>query len=187
MRVDDLCASIGQAKLLMQQGTRLKAASGGLNCIRLSHNKHHEHNKTNRAARPANLDHSQQTVSKSLATRQAIMSKHHNHPDYIANRKAVLKEQPICTVCNRQPSTQADHIIPVDAGGSHQIENLRGICAKCNNRLGHQYVTQRNQYRQTIRNESLAQNGIKTTQNTKKSKPFFYERKIQTYKINHYN
>ena len=108
------------------------------------------------------------------------MSKHHNHPDYIANRKAVLKEQPICTVCNRQPSTQADHIIPVDAGGSHQTENLRGICAKCNNRLGHNYVTQRNQYRQTIRNEALAQNGIKTQKQTQKSKPFFYDTPIQT-------
>jgi len=76
------------------------------------------------------------------------------------------------------PSTQVDHIVPLDAGGSHHLENLRGICAKCNNTLAHKYVTQRNQMRQTIRAEAMRQGGIIDTSNEtkhKKSKTFFYE------------
>ena len=91
------------------------------------------------------------------------MSRPHDHADYQRNRPIVLREQPTCTVCNRQPSTQADHIIPVDAGGGHELENLRGICFKCNNTLGHRYVTQRNEMRQTIRAEAMRQNGIRET------------------------
>ena len=103
------------------------------------------------------------------------MSRAHDHADYQRNRPVVLREQPTCTVCNRQPSTQVDHIIPVDAGGGHELENLRGICFKCNNTLGHRYVTQRNEMRQTIRAEAMRQNGIRETH-----KPFFTEKKLFT-------
>ena len=102
------------------------------------------------------------------------MSQAHKNPEYLKNRGVVLREQPICTVCNRQPSTQVDHIIPVDAGGEHDLTNLRGICAKCNNTLGHRYVKQRNQLKQTIRADAMRDNGIEIP----KSKPFFTEKKI---------
>jgi 5-methylcytosine-specific restriction endonuclease McrA len=111
------------------------------------------------------------------------MSQRHKDPEYLKNRGVVLREQPICTVCNRQPSTQVDHIIPLDAGGGHDPSNLRGICARCNNTLGHNYVNQRNQLRQTVRAEAMRQNGIKDTTNEtkhKKPKPFFYEQKLLT-------
>ena len=91
------------------------------------------------------------------------MSRPHDHADYQRNRVIVLREQPTCTVCNRQPSTQADHIIPVDAGGGHELENLRGICFKCNNTLGHRYVTQRNEIRRTVRAEAMREHGIRET------------------------
>ena len=93
------------------------------------------------------------------------MSKAHNDPEYRKNRTVILREQPTCTVCNKAKSTQVDHIIPLDAGGGHNPENLRGICAKCNNILGHKYVTQRNQTRNTIRADALKDNGIQI-QNT---------------------
>ena len=91
------------------------------------------------------------------------MSRPHDHADYQRNRVIVLREQPTCTVCNRQPSTQADHIIPVDAGGGHELENLRGVCFKCNNILGHRYVTQRNEIRRTVRAEAMREHGIRET------------------------
>ena len=91
------------------------------------------------------------------------MSRPHDHADYQRNRPVVLREQPTCTVCNRQPSTQVDHIIPVDAGGGHELENLRGICFKCNNTLGHRYVTQRNEIRRTVRAEAMREHGIRET------------------------
>jgi hypothetical protein len=103
------------------------------------------------------------------------MTNAHHNPEYLKNRGVVLREQPICTVCNRTPSTQVDHILPVDAGGGHDLANLRGICFKCNNTLGHRYVTQRNEMRQTIRAEAMRQNGIRdiTEKKTEKQKPFF--------------
>ena len=100
------------------------------------------------------------------------MTSHHDY-EYTKNRGVILREQPTCTVCNRQPSTQVDHIIPIDAGGGHELSNLRGICAKCNNVLGHRYVSQRNELRQTIRAEAMRQNGIHET----KPKRFFTEKK----------
>jgi hypothetical protein len=106
------------------------------------------------------------------------MSKAHNDPEYRKNRTVILREQPTCTVCNKAKSTQVDHIIPLDAGGGHNPENLRGICAKCNNILGHKYVTQRNETRNTIRADALKDNGIQI-QNTKQ-KRFFTEKNLIT-------
>ena len=106
------------------------------------------------------------------------MSNRHHDREYQNNRAAILREQPTCTVCNRQPSTQVDHIIPLDAGGGHEHTNLRGICAKCNNTLAHRYITQRNATRQTIRADAMAQHGILDTETQtkrKKTKQFFSE------------
>ena len=97
------------------------------------------------------------------------MSKHHHDPEYLKNRGGILREQPVCTVCNKAPSTQVDHITPIDAGGGHDPSNLRGVCAPCNNRLAHQYVTQRNKHRQTIRADALRDHGIEIQTKTKRS------------------
>ena len=104
------------------------------------------------------------------------MSNQHRDPTYLKNRAVILREQPTCTVCNRQPSTQVDHILPLDAGGGHELENLRGICFKCNNTLGHRYVSQRNEIRQTIRAEAMRENGIRDIDKTQKQKQFFIQK-----------
>ena len=46
-------------------------------------------------------------------------------------RNAVIARDPICTVCCRVPSTDADHIIPRAQGGQDTMENLRGRCHSC--------------------------------------------------------
>ena len=102
------------------------------------------------------------------------MSKQHKHPEYLKNRGGILREQPVCTVCNRAPSTQVDHITPIDAGGGHDPSNLRGICAKCNNTLAQQYVRQRNNTRNTVRADALRDNGIEIKQT--KQQRFFTEK-----------
>jgi hypothetical protein len=109
------------------------------------------------------------------------MSRPRDDYEYQKNRGVVLREQPTCTVCNRQPSTQVDHIIPLDAGGGHELANLRGICFKCNNTLGHRYVTQRNEIRRTIRAEAMRQHGI--TDIDTKQKRFFTEKNLFTWFI----
>jgi len=40
--------------------------------------------------------------------------------------------------CNK-PANTADHIIPVDAGGTHDMDNLRPMCLGHNGTLGNHY------------------------------------------------
>lgn len=46
-------------------------------------------------------------------------------------RHVVLVEEPVCAVCERKPSIQVDHIIPVSKGGTDTRSNLQGICLEC--------------------------------------------------------
>lgn len=48
-----------------------------------------------------------------------------------AMRKRVLREEPICRICRRRPSSIADHIVPREAGGSDERENYQGACKPC--------------------------------------------------------
>src|SRR6185437_1584280 len=60
-------------------------------------------------------------------------------PSYIYNsvrwrklRAVVLRRDPICKECNEEPSSDADHIIPIRQGGAPwSVENLQGLCAGC--------------------------------------------------------
>lgn len=49
-------------------------------------------------------------------------------------RTMVLARDPVCTMCHREPSTHADHIVPKVAGGEDSLENCRGTCGRCNAR-----------------------------------------------------
>jgi len=49
-------------------------------------------------------------------------------------RHVVLVEEPVCMICERQPSTQVDHIIPVTRGGQDIRTNLQGICTECHDK-----------------------------------------------------
>lgn len=60
-------------------------------------------------------------------------------------RPFVLNRDPLCKLCNEAPSTEVDHIIPLDPEtpvqtfdehgrrllGTHDVENLQGLCSKC--------------------------------------------------------
>jgi 5-methylcytosine-specific restriction protein A len=50
-------------------------------------------------------------------------------------RAAVLARDPICKICNRFPSTVADHIKPHKGDHAKFVEslNLQGLCAACHN------------------------------------------------------
>ena len=50
---------------------------------------------------------------------------------WMSMREVVLIEEPVCKVCNRKPSAQVDHIIPISKGGTDVRDNLQGICIKC--------------------------------------------------------
>src|SRR5262245_29111116 len=47
-------------------------------------------------------------------------------------RALVLAEEPYCAVCGR-PSSEVDHIVPLQLGGdAYARSNLRGLCKRCN-------------------------------------------------------
>ena len=55
-------------------------------------------------------------------------------PDWRALRYAVLLRDPICKLCGRARSTQADHKTPRSQGGADTMENLQGACLSCHSR-----------------------------------------------------
>ena len=68
------------------------------------------------------------------------MGKAHNSPEYLKNRRALLKDAPLCHWCGKAPATTADHLHEVDAGGSHDLDNLVPACKACNSKRGARYV-----------------------------------------------
>ncbi len=49
-------------------------------------------------------------------------------------RKLILHRDPICAICDRQASTDIDHIIPKAQGGEDTEENLQGLCHACHSK-----------------------------------------------------
>ncbi|MGH8592341.1 MAG: HNH endonuclease [Gammaproteobacteria bacterium] len=49
-------------------------------------------------------------------------------------RLLVLARDPICHACKRNPSSDADHILPRAKGGSDTLDNLQGLCHACHAR-----------------------------------------------------
>ena len=52
-------------------------------------------------------------------------------PEWRALRYAVLLHDPICKLCGRARSTQADHKTPRSQGGADTMANLQGACHSC--------------------------------------------------------
>lgn len=51
---------------------------------------------------------------------------------YRTNRAIVLEGGPICFYCRAAPATTADHYMPVQHGGTDDLDNLRPACWPCN-------------------------------------------------------
>ncbi len=51
-----------------------------------------------------------------------------------ALRERVLRRDPTCYRCRREPSTAVDHVRPKAQGGSDDLSNLAGICEGCHTR-----------------------------------------------------
>ena len=69
-------------------------------------------------------------------------------------RAQVLQEEPICHWCKKAPSTQADHVIELDAGGDpYDRTGIVGSCASCNARRGAVFVNKKTANRIQNRNK----------------------------------
>ena len=76
-------------------------------------------------------------------------------PEFSRNRKHILEGNPTCHWCKRAPATDADHLIPYDAGGSDNLDNLVPACKPCNSRRGASYVNNKRAIATQKRNEAL--------------------------------
>lgn len=64
---------------------------------------------------------------------------HYRSKLYQSNRAQLLASSPVCHWCGTRKATTADHLVEVDQGGGHGLDNLVPACAKCNYRRGAQY------------------------------------------------
>lgn len=55
---------------------------------------------------------------------------------YRKARRAILAGSPACVYGCGRPATEADHVIPVSAGGTDDAWNLRPACKPCNRSRG---------------------------------------------------
>ncbi len=46
-------------------------------------------------------------------------------------KHVVLVEEPVCRICERKPSLEVDHIVPICKGGTDTRDNLQGVCLEC--------------------------------------------------------
>ena len=67
-----------------------------------------------------------------------MTERHYNSKQYKDNRAQVLADNPNCYICGRHATT-VDHLLEVDRGGTHDIENLASCCVSCNSRKGQRY------------------------------------------------
>jgi hypothetical protein len=98
-----------------------------------------------------------------------------NTPEFMRNRRIALENEPICHWCRKAPSTEADHLIEVDRGGTDDIENLCGSCKKCNATRGNSYLNAKRSAQQHARAELLG-----LDQNQKKPQTFLKNTKLTT-------
>lgn len=64
--------------------------------------------------------------------------RHYTSKQYKDNRAQILADNPQCYICGRHANT-VDHLLEVDRGGTHDIENLAPCCTSCNSRRGQRY------------------------------------------------
>ena len=67
-----------------------------------------------------------------------MTQRHYNSKQYKDNRAQILADNPQCYICGRNANT-VDHLLEVDRGGTHDIENLAPCCTSCNSRRGQSY------------------------------------------------
>ena len=79
----------------------------------------------------------------------------YDKPDYKKNRATLLRDNPPCTYCGRQ-ATEADHIVPIHAGGDNSLDNLTPACKTCNSRRGQRTQAAADAHRIAARKEAMA-------------------------------
>lgn len=54
-------------------------------------------------------------------------------------RAKAIELQPYCSICGTGNDLTGDHIIPLKAGGTNTLDNVRVLCRSCNTRRENDY------------------------------------------------
>ncbi len=54
--------------------------------------------------------------------------------DWEKRRLRILARDPVCRGCFQALSSEVDHILPLERGGSNHDDNLQGLCKTCHSR-----------------------------------------------------
>lgn len=49
-------------------------------------------------------------------------------------RRVVLERDPVCKACDLELSNEVDHLLPLERGGSNELDNLQGLDKSCHSR-----------------------------------------------------
>ena len=98
-----------------------------------------------------------------------------NTPEFTRNRLIALENEPICHWCHKAKSTEADHLIESDRGGTDELSNLVGSCKPCNATRGNRYLNAKRTAQQHSRAEHLGLQ--KTPEKQKNNQNFFNNEK----------
>lgn len=69
-----------------------------------------------------------------------MTSRHYNNKTYRDNRAQILASGPQCVYCKTRKATTVDHVVEIDRGGTHSLDNLVPACQRCNSSKGASYV-----------------------------------------------
>lgn len=84
----------------------------------------------------------------------------YNDPEYLRNRRVILAGNPPCHLCGRPGADSVDHIVPLQNGGAHNLDNLRPAHRSCNSRAGNRARQANDHARLAARAEAMRDTGI---------------------------
>jgi len=87
--------------------------------------------------------------------------RHYNNKVYRENRAQILASQPQCVYCHTRKATTVDHVIELDRGGSHSLDNLVPACQRCNSQKGAAYGNAKSRQTAQARAEAVKASEVK--------------------------
>lgn len=58
-------------------------------------------------------------------------------------RRRIIARDPVCRRCARAASTEADHIVPLEDGGTWDDDNGQGMCKPCHTKKTREDIARR--------------------------------------------
>ena len=143
IEAERVCAKCGQRKPLeVFVRDRRKRGGYGHTCKQCERLRHKQYNKQNKKKRQ---DWHQANPQRTLALSRAWRAQQLGSEGFISSEEwnnLLEKYGHHCLSCD-DPDVTMDHIIPLQLGGRHHIQNIQPLCRSCNTSKGTRYIDYR--------------------------------------------